>query len=313
MRIILHFGAHKTATTHVQHNLALNKGVLKEKGVKYFKFQENKRLHKAAQRLRRNTQNKGFNLEEVKATIQKEIQNEIKGYECAIASYEGILDPITHQNFTTVYPDAEDVIEVYQEMLSNHEVIPLFASRDYDGFLRSTYKWSLKYSRQGFAISLEDYLSNKKLRPKRWTTVLETMHKAFGHKPKFYAYEEYRENAQSILYEIVALTGKNIAYKELVFDAGEKNVSGNKTSLDFYYTLRVLFSKLPKFKYKNALHDKSKQHFRTWSTTKLGQKLLLKHQKEKIPPVIEFEVYWAEVKELKKKYGLLNPVEKEPK
>src|SRR5699024_10775745 len=104
MKIILHFGAHKTASTHLQYNLALNRQVLTQYGVVYFKFQERPKLHRQSRSLRRNTQNTKYDMETTKNTIRQEIETAIKGYDAALLSFEGILGPLNHNSYTDLYP-----------------------------------------------------------------------------------------------------------------------------------------------------------------------------------------------------------------
>lgn len=305
MKIICHFGAHKTATSHLQYNLKLNRQLLERNGIKYFRFHEIKELQHQVILLRVNTHNKHFDIKFATAAIKKIIENEIKGYDCGIISYEGILGPIEQHKFSDIYPDAKDVINIYKDILKCHEVIPVFASRNYDSFLRSTYKWKIKKSSTYYPITLNEYLANKGLSPNRWTQIVEALQNAFDGNVRYFAYEDYKANWKRVMYEIVKLTGKPINYNQLMFDSQKKNVSGSQASLDFYYTLHLLFDKLPDFKRKKRLYKSMRYRLQPFSKTRLGSELLFHHQKGEIPPLNDFDDYWNEVAQLKETYGIL--------
>ncbi len=102
MKLILHFGAHKTASTHLQYNLTLNKEVLANHGIMYSKFQELPLLHLHVRQLRCNTRNKEYDLQNAKNVIREEIDKAIKGYDVSILSFEGILGPLDHAKHTVI-------------------------------------------------------------------------------------------------------------------------------------------------------------------------------------------------------------------
>lgn len=302
MKIILHFGAHKTASSHLQYNLNLNRELLAENGIIYFKFQEIEGLRFEAINIRRNFKNNSFNTSESEKKIRSILEREISGYEMAIISYEGILGDLNQSNYQFIYEDAEELISIYQQILKGHYIVPVFAVRNYDDFLRSTYKYTLKNSRH-FSFTLDDYLSRIKAIPNRWTQICDNLNENFNGKLNLYTQEKYRTDWKEIIQRVINLTGKNIP--SLKFDSEDRNVSKKKNLLDFYYTTNKLYQKIPTSSLKERFYNSARYRLPKLIENKVLLSLLSKHQKEKIAPINDFHDYKKETDLLKKNYGIL--------
>lgn len=97
-KIIFHCGAHKTASSHLQHNLRLNKHYLEAKGIKYIKLKYHRGLGEKMIRLRQEFNNEDFDANKIMNEIRQIINDSIKGYDKAIISYEGVFGSMNHYN-----------------------------------------------------------------------------------------------------------------------------------------------------------------------------------------------------------------------
>lgn len=301
MKTIFHLGAQKTASTHLQQNLQLNRKLLKQKGVIYIKLQKVK-FYKNIYRLRDKHKKREFNIEKSLSFIRKSLNNELKGYDTAIISYEGALGNMFLYKTEDIYEEIETQLSFYNEILKGHEVIPVYATRNYDDFLRSTYKWQLEKMKRH--LTLNEYLHSIKFSKNRWSFIVQLLDKTFDQSVKMFTYEDYKKDWKKIIYQLIKLAGKSIQYDELQFDSQKKNVSGKKNEVDCHYTTNLFLQKTPNFKGKRRLYKFMREHS-SFFKTKLGSKFLLSHQKRDIPPLNDFDDYWEEATELKRRFGIL--------
>lgn len=317
MRVIVHFGAHKTASTHLQHNLEINREVLERKKIAYLNFNQSRELRYEAIQLRHHIADPAFDSEKSSQRIKSLIEKEIKGYRAAIISYEGILGDMNHAAYSDIYPHAETIIEVYKKIFEDHEVTPVFSSRNYDSFLRSTYKFKLKVGpyrldkKKKFTLTLNEYLRDKALTDYRWTEIVNGLNRAFSRDVNFYTHEDYKKDWKAIVVSIMELTKQFIDPSELHFDPKKKNVSGSKENLDFYYTLNWLYHKTPNFKNKEKRYKRLKNKYLKYSGNTVLSRFLLSHQKQQVAPLYDLEAYRKEARALKQEFGILNP-QKQP-
>lgn len=303
MKIIFHFGAHKTASTHLQYNLRLNKRYLHKLNIAYFRFQEIPELQEKADFLARNINKKDNKLEKCIAKIHYIIEDEIRGYDAAVVSYEGCLGYHDHLNHERIYPNAAKIIPVYKNILRNHQVIPVYAVRYYDDFLKSTYRQELGHGVMCHTIN--DYFKNKKPMENRWSEIIELLRETFSNCIYTFTFEDYKSKWKEITLAILQLTKKSIEETALILQKNQRNKSKPLNFLQFNYSLNKLFEHIPEFRYKEALYYRSIKHIAPLFNHRVGVKLLKHYQDSELPILVSFEDYQEEVKELEQKYGLL--------
>ncbi|MGO3182956.1 MAG: hypothetical protein ACTIJ9_09005 [Aequorivita sp.] len=303
MKIIFHFGAHKTASTHLQFNLALNREYLNQNGIAYFRFQEIEGLQEKADALAANINYKEFPLEKTKTWIQDCLNREIVGYDCAIISYEGCLGYHNHLAFSEIYPHADKIIPIYCEILKEHKVIPVYAIRNYDDFLRSTYKQELGHGEMSATINT--YFNNKNIAENRWSEIIALLNKGFAEDLHFFTFEDYKSKWKEITLALLQLTEKTLDEKDLKLEAEQINTAKSSNSLKFNFTLNRLFEHIPEFKYKKALYFRSRKHILPLFNNKLGDKILKNYQKDELKSLASKESYKKEIERLKNRYGFL--------
>lgn len=302
MKIIFHCGAHKTASSHLQYNLKLNRKLLERKGIVYFKFKEIDGLGRAAIRLRQKIFKGSSDINKTITFIRDTITKTIRGYDYAIISYEGVFGSMAHSDQTDLYQDAEKLIEIYKQILDDHQVIPVYAIRDYDGFLRSSYKWMLK--KEKLAMPLNKYLADSHYSENRWTQIIESIRNNFG-KIEIYTLEDYKNTPKEILFRMINQCKDDVNFNELTFSQKEKNTSDNKKGLDFYYTINLLFRPLIKSNIEEKFRQNIKRKFRATFSSGTVSKILLNHRKQNIPRVDDLNKYLIESEKLTEKYGIL--------
>src|SRR5699024_7318169 len=199
-RIILHGGAHKTASKHLQHNLLLNKAYLETKGVKYIPPKFKGPLIRTMLRVRRKFDRKTFDLQRAKDDIRAMINDRIGDYENVIFSYEGIFGSMNMQGNQTIYATAEPLIELYGEILEEHEVIPAYAIRNYSDYVLSAYKWLVKNT--GYSRPLSKFLADFDREEKRWSQIIEALAQTFD-QPFIWNVEAYKSNPDRVLMKLL--------------------------------------------------------------------------------------------------------------
>lgn len=241
-KVLFHFGAHKTASSHFQYNLNLNSDLLKEKGVIYHKIKfYNDTLGPNMIKFR-DSHYKGKVLNELKDKIRAEINESIEGYDYALLSYEGVIGSMDISNSSKIYPHAEEIIKAYKEILSDHEVIPAYTTRNYDDFVISAYKWLIRRLKKTYKLS--EFVDTVNLTPNRWTEILDSFYDNFG-TTLVWTIEDYKTNAQNIIHKLVnEISETPIAMDELIFDEEKQNESNEKQSLNFFYAANKMDQRL---------------------------------------------------------------------
>ncbi|HLS30817.1 MAG TPA: hypothetical protein VK021_08175 [Flavobacteriaceae bacterium] len=303
MKIIFHFGAHKTASTHLQYNLRLNKDYLNQKGIAYFRFQEIEGLQEKADALAANINQEDFPFEKTKNWIQECLNEEIDGYDCAVISYEGCLGYHDHLTHSEIYPHAAEIIPIYRETLKEHDIIPIYAVRYYDDFLRSTYRQELGHGE--ISATINTYFNNKNIAEKRWSKIMSLLKKEFSTDLYFFTFEAYKTKWKEITLAILQLTGKTLNEEALSLEATQINTAKPSNYLKFNFTLNRLFGHIPEFKYKKALYYRSRKHIAPLFDNRFGDKFLKNYQKGELKSLVSKDDYEAEIKNLQDKYSIL--------
>lgn len=305
MKIIFHFGAHKTASTHLQQNLQLNNNLLWRHRIKYFRFHKLPKLRREAILLARNINEKYFDIKYSMENIKNYIESEIGEAECAIISYEGALGNMITERHSEIYSNAEDLIEIYKQIMDDHDVIPIYTIRNYQDFLHSSYKYLMK---NGLSLSctFEEYLQNKiNLSPNRWTKIVESLSNTFGQENvHVIAYEDYKQNFREIIRNMITLTDKKIDFNELKFDVRPQNKGSTKEVIDYYYTFNKAYQKTPSFRGKTRLGKVLKNGFEPLSNLPFIQKKLENYKNDSSDMNIKNSEYEEEKLLLLTKYGL---------
>lgn len=306
MKIIFHFGAHKTASTHLQKNLQLNNNLFSKYRIKYFRFHELPKLRKEAIMLARKINEKHFDIKYSMKYINNRIESDINGAECAIISYEGALGNMITQRHSDIYSNAEKLIEIYKEILHNHDVIPIYSIRDYYEFLHSSYKYLIK---NGLSLSctFEEYLQNKNnLSPNRWTKIVESLSNTFGQENvHVIAYEDYKQNFKEIIRSMITLTGQKINFNELKFEVRPQNKGSTKEVIDYYYNFNKSYQKIPSFRGKTRLGKVVKNGFKPLSNLPFIQNKFENYKNDSSGKKIKILNYEEEKLLLLTKYGLI--------
>jgi len=240
-KIFFHCGAHKTASTHLQYNLKLNREYLEQKGIAYFRFHEIKGMRQKAVELRENFNQSSYHLNQTIDYLKSSINNEIKDYDYVIVSYEGAFGDIYLQRQKAIYPEVRELIEIYGQIFQHHEVTPIYVTRNYMDFILSSYKMGVNF--KGFPFSLSQYAKEIQVKENCWTNIIESLSETFT-TPIVWTYENYKGEAPKILYELLRkIKGSSINFEALEFSSERKNSGQGPKMLAFHYTVNKLFKK----------------------------------------------------------------------
>jgi hypothetical protein len=232
-KIILHIGVHKTASTHLQYNLELNREYFERKGLKYFRFHQIEGLRGRAIRLRRKIHKEDLNIKEDFNFIKSKVNKELNDYDYAIVSYEGIMGELNLHLSKAIYPDAEAMLKLYAKMLNNHEVTVAFSIRNYVDFITSTYKYNLY---QGLPLRMSEYLKDFSWKKDRWTTIVDALDKNFNDK-LIWNYEVYKQSSDKILYWLLKNLDVEINLQRICTSNKKRNSSAINEVTSYHYAI----------------------------------------------------------------------------
>jgi len=158
MKIIVHLGAHKTATTFIQNCIKINEQALLKNGVAY--------IHPTAMRTKLNNcfLPAKFDVEKIKITLSNYFSDDTQRL---IISEENLMGIPKQIKRGKVYTFKENSIKNIQKTFENHEIEFVLTVRSYADFLPSIYMEFLKMNKFCW---FRNFIKNLDLDSFSWTS-----------------------------------------------------------------------------------------------------------------------------------------------
>jgi hypothetical protein len=205
-KIFIHLGAHKTATTFVQRNLAANADVFEKQGWKLIWFQVDYR--KARQffvKLRGNKKLKPRQ-EKLLDTAFQQIQNDPGDI---ILTYEGFLGSSSMQQ-GKLYASRAVAINILKEKFSGRDIKIGFCIRNFSDYIESTYNYRVSVGQT--KASFARYIKSVSVRKLSWFRIIENLSDAFGAENLvLWTYEDFKKDSATAFSKIVQAAGIDAA------------------------------------------------------------------------------------------------------
>ncbi|PMR68330.1 sulfotransferase domain-containing protein [Halomonas heilongjiangensis] len=237
--IFLHLGAHKTATTYMQKLFRSNK--------KYFDSLDTSLV------LKRTLSQHGLHQfmswrNHVERNLGAKRPAKLERFFVKLASsksksvfisYEGLLGSMHLGRSRTIYPAAEQSIELIKKSFQGKNIKVVFCVRGYADFIESTYNWLVK---NGSGKSFDEYLSGVVVEELSWKPVVNALRENFGDENVLlWKYEDYKGNYKYINSRLLDFFYDGADDGELSYEENsDKNVSLGK----HYMNLMVAINKL---------------------------------------------------------------------
>lgn len=193
MKVNLHLGAHKTATTFIQSMFQENVKALNEAGVGYLNLTEFRRRY--TQQLMSLPSNTFTKAVESSPLFGHPPQSEVTGL---ILSDENLIgSPVEFIRSGQLYPEIPMRVSKLRELLAGCDVTLFFCIRDYANFLASNYCEGLRHMRQFHRfVDFRTRLDSERF---RWPAIVGEIIDNLKPSTTFvWKYEDFRSNAQSI-------------------------------------------------------------------------------------------------------------------
>jgi len=194
VRIHLHVGVHKTATTFIQGRLRGNLAELNRAGIGYiplwqFRHSDWGNLMKIDPA--------GFRIEDHLADFfPRAIPKEITGLIISDENLLGLCGAMLNNG--KIYAGVRPRLAHLRRLLAGHEVTLFCAVRRYDAFLASAYCEGLRTNIR--YISFEDFCGRVNWRRLNWVSLLGKFEEALApDRCCFWRYEQFRENAERVM------------------------------------------------------------------------------------------------------------------
>jgi hypothetical protein len=194
MRIHIHIGVHKTATTYIQLVLEASRPVLSAAGIGYLPLKPTRGL--LTKRLMDLTP-ENFSIEDLAAHFFDEsVPAKIKGL---VISEENLLG----HNAETVhsgqlYPAALDRLSRLRALLASHELTAFMAVRSYDDYIASQYCEAMRWA--PLFCRFESFLGRMNFETFRWPHLYAGVMAALApDNIRIWRYEDFRANAEAII------------------------------------------------------------------------------------------------------------------
>ena len=164
--VILHIGAHKTATTYVQSRMNKSKKILCNAGIEYIGLSE---LRKNATK---KLGNPSFQDSEIVDFIAPYMKNRV-----LIISDENILGGNGVSRDGRLYPDCRTRLSQLLSLLEGSNISVYLTIRDYADYLTSRYFESLSHNP---FVRFQDYIQSFDLKSYRWPQLVEDVREIAG-------------------------------------------------------------------------------------------------------------------------------------
>lgn len=201
-KIFIHLGAHKTATTFVQRNLAANADVFEKQGWKLIWFQvDYKKARQLFIKLRGN-KNLKPRQEKLLDSAFQQIQNDPSDI---ILTYEGFLGSSSMQQ-GKLYASRAVAINILKEKFSGRNIKVGFCIRSFPDYIESTYNYRVSVGQT--KASFANYTKSVSVRKLSWFKIIESLSDAFGEDNLvLWTYEDFKKDSGAAFSKIVQAAG----------------------------------------------------------------------------------------------------------
>lgn len=273
MKIFLHFGAHKSASTTIQRNLRQNKNVLREEyGIYFFEYPD----------IARGNFYKYFNsrvyLEEGKAAVGDTLEALRRSFATVmrrcpddatvVISAEGFLSHSGLHKYGGIYPHAPRMLEALAAATAPYDVRVILVTRRQDTFIESCY---LQQVKEGRYPTFEEFYGEIDRDRLAWLPIAEAAERHFGRdKMLVTPFEEIIQGTEPFLRSILGfITNQEITGLKIRKIA---NPSISQLGVDLALaTFPLLDGKIPP----SAYREHRLYLFRQFSSTKYPKAVFL--------------------------------------
>jgi hypothetical protein len=227
--VLIHFGAHRTGTTYLQHVFSTNREVLAGRNIRYVSIHESPPVRLAFLRARYalrdgDPDNFSHNFEIVAAFLKQHL-NDHDGD--LLISYEGFLGDLSLRCSTEIYPHHAILLERLMSIFEGERVHGAFAIREYGAFVESGYKY---LAQTGLRESFRRYMDWIDLDALSWLPIVSALTTTFGQDLSLWRYEDF-EHAQRDVIKWLFQRAFGIRAYFLVQPGEPSNASVSRTAL----------------------------------------------------------------------------------
>lgn len=194
MKIHVHAGAHKTASTYLQTVLELNQPALTAAGVGYAPLQVlRKSLTNRLHELCPST----FRVEDLAGMFfhGRDVSEDVRGLIISDENLLGLTSAFLRSG--QLYAHAENNMSHLRNLIAGRETVLFISIRSYDEFLASIYSEGLRWSRQ--SISFSEFWTGLDIDRLRWPALLRRIVDALQPaKVVVWRYEDFNEHEEEI-------------------------------------------------------------------------------------------------------------------
>ncbi|WP_136808916.1 hypothetical protein [Desulfosediminicola flagellatus] len=232
MKITLHLGVHKTATTYIQSRLSNSKDTLAANGIFYLGLNDTRRL--ITSKLDKDL------------TLDPELTSQISGCERFILSDENFIGGTNKLRNNRLYPNVAHRLRNLIESLNNENIDIYLTIRDPESYMVSRY---IEYLRHFSFLSFNEYYDEFFIRNFSWKPLVRLIEKVSGKSIKVQCFESIF-NREDEYFE------KLIGIPDIVLEKADSNqsIKRAKVSRESYEILEHLAQHYPRRMTKKILN-----------------------------------------------------------
>jgi hypothetical protein len=225
-KFFMHLGAHKTASTFIQHNLVENRDWLEVEGWRFIYMQrDHEKAYNAVLKMRGTDQERG-NAEEVFDRFLKKISSRKQN---TFFSSETILGNMSIQKSGEIYPYHEMMIDRVRQGVQVPTVGIGFCVREYGGFIESGYNWLVT---RGASYSFKDYIAKLKIQRVSWLNIIAKLIDTFGiENVHVWTFEDFKQSPPAYIAKLLEIAGIDVRGRLVLPHTDPVNVSYSQDTL----------------------------------------------------------------------------------
>lgn len=191
--VLIHFGAHRTGTTYLQHALSRNRDKLAARNIHYVSVHESPQIRQAFLQARYalrdgNDTVAESNLKVVADFLSAQLHSNSGNI---VISYEGFLGDLCLRHSRRIYPHHAELIARLMPVFQGERVHGAFAVREYGAFVESGYKY---LTQTGLKDGFRRYIAGVDLDQLAWRPIVAELQKTFGSNLSLWSYEDFAQS-----------------------------------------------------------------------------------------------------------------------
>jgi hypothetical protein len=191
--VLIHFGAHRTGTTYLQHAFSRNREKLAARNIHYVSVHDSPQVRRAFLQARHALRDGDDTVAERNLNVVADFLSDQLHSTAGnlLISYEGLLGDLCLRHTRRIYPNHAALIDRLMRVFEGEQVHGAFAIREYGAFVESGYKY---LAQTGLKDGFRRYAAGVELDQLAWRPIVADLQRTFGSDLSVWSYEDFAQS-----------------------------------------------------------------------------------------------------------------------